>query len=92
MARLHTITPPHLPPRTPAGDQPADTRLCAAQGSRGSWGPVCAECQVVNIPCRNIIVANNLIYNPTWYARVSRATARAAVEARGTKAVRCTSS
>ncbi|KAI7843290.1 hypothetical protein COHA_003122 [Chlorella ohadii] len=53
-----------------AGDQPADTRLCAAQGSRGSWGPVCAECQVVNIPCRNIIVANNLIYNPTWYARL----------------------
>ncbi|PRW60490.1 Right handed beta helix region [Chlorella sorokiniana] len=52
------------------GDQPSDTRVCAAQGTRGSWGPVCAECQPVNIPCRNVIIANNLIYNPSWRARL----------------------
>lgn len=64
---------------------------CAAEATAGcqtSSAAATARMQV-NIPCRNIIIANNLIYNPTWYARVRPTIARCCCEmcTRGRQAV-----
>jgi len=49
---------------TPTDELPAPVPVCQANATAGGWGPVAENADEAVIPSRNVLVFNNLIYNP----------------------------